>query len=182
MSSHLEGFDDSGEEAGDRLREELHILAERFVHPIGIGPQVRAALVERSDREAPLALHDDVVLAVRVSLTRNDCGLGADPARYRVSNTCNGNVVSGNRTVWSGKSGRRTGRSHSAAGHKGAYFGRMSSATTQAVRHPGQFTSRRIASPSSANLNVKKSGLLHRGQLKFRPPTVMRVPRSPERT
>jgi len=85
MSSRLEGFDDSREEAGDRLREELHVLAERFVHPIGIGPQVRAASVERPNREAPLAFHDDVVLAVRVSLTRDDCGFGADPARNRVS-------------------------------------------------------------------------------------------------
>src|SRR5881628_1765049 len=94
-------------------------------------------------------------------------------SRYRGSNTCNGRVVSGNRTVWRGKSGRRTGCGHPAGGHKPAHFGRMSSPTTHAVRHPGQLTSRRIASPSSAILNVKKSGLLHRGQLKFKPPTVM---------
>src|SRR3989442_5756043 len=100
-------------------------------------------------------------------------------SRYRGSNTCNGKVVSGNRTVWRGKSGRRTGCGHPAGGHKPAYFGRISSPTTHAVRHPGQLTSRRIASPSSAILNVKKSGLLHRGQLKFKPPTVMRLLEGP---
>src|SRR5712691_8919821 len=100
-------------------------------------------------------------------------------SRYCGSNTCNGKVVSGNRTVWRGKSGRRTGCGHPAGGHKAAYFGRMSSPTTHAVRHPGQLTSRRIASPSSAILNVKKSGLLHRGQLKFKPPTVMRLLEGP---
>src|SRR5712691_763416 len=100
-------------------------------------------------------------------------------SRYRGSNTCNGKVVSGNRTVWRGKSGRRTGCGHPAGGHKPAHFGRMSSPTTHAVRHPGQLISRRIASPSSAILNVKKSGLLHRGQLKFKPPTVMRLLEGP---
>ena len=49
----------------------------------------------------------------------------------------------------------------------------MSRATTQTVRHPGQWTSRFVESPSSASLNVKKRGLLHRGQLKFSPPTVI---------
>ena len=53
---------------------------------------------------------------------------------------------------------------------------------TQAVRQPGQLTSRFIASPSSANLNVKNSGLLHRGQLKFRPPTVIQMVRVGEET
>src|SRR3989449_10148314 len=100
-------------------------------------------------------------------------------SRYRGSNTCNGKVVSGNRTVWRGKSGRRTGCGHPAGGHKPDYFGRMSRPTTHAVRHPGQLTSRRIASPSSAILNVKNNGLLHRGQLKFKPPTVMRLLEGP---
>src|SRR5256885_10734828 len=49
----------------------------------------------------------------------------------------------------------------------------MSKATTQTVRHPGQWTSRFVESPSSERLNVTQRGLLHRGQLKFSPPTVI---------
>src|SRR5881628_4250871 len=72
VSSPLEDLDESREETGDRVREELHVPAERFVHPIDVGPQVRAASVERPNRETPQAFYDDVVLAVRVSLTRDD--------------------------------------------------------------------------------------------------------------
>src|SRR3989442_8579548 len=72
MPSRLERFDDSREEAGDCVREDLHILTERFVHPIDIGPQVCEASDERPSRETHLAFHDDVVFAMPVSITRND--------------------------------------------------------------------------------------------------------------
>src|SRR3972149_10352148 len=49
----------------------------------------------------------------------------------------------------------------------------MSSPTAHAVRQPGQLTVRFMASPPSASLKVKKRGLLHFGQLKFSPPTVI---------
>src|SRR2546428_11160569 len=85
MPSRLERFDDSREEAGDCVREDLHILTERFVHPIDIGPQVCAASVERPSRETPLAFPDDDGFAIPHSLSRNDVPLASGPVLNRVT-------------------------------------------------------------------------------------------------
>src|SRR5438552_5198818 len=85
MSGHVQGFDDSLEQPGNGLREDIHIFAGRFVQPVDVGPEIRSASVERPDRKTPWALYDDVVLAVRVSLVRDDRGLGADPPGDRGS-------------------------------------------------------------------------------------------------
>src|SRR5205823_3887379 len=173
-----------------------------------LGAEIRPRAVDPEDLEASPAFRDDVVSTVLQAPRGDDRSLRPDPSRegqiadflalqnqrdpegLLVSEAAADHLavagledVEGQRRLRE-EDGmeREEGQPHGPDIPRGTislrHFGWMSSRMTQMVRHPGQWTSRVVASPSSANLNVKNKGLLHFGQLKFRPPTVIRLPRT----